>query len=98
MCPLRRVASASPDLGYEGVHHRSALVRRYYSAGNILWTRQFDSPSFDQAWGVAADAAGAVYVAGWTDRGFGQKCWAHQPGGGGMKKTSAIHVVHVRLL
>lgn len=40
-----------------------AFFRRYDSAGNELWTRQFGGPSFDFARGAGVDATGA-YVAG----------------------------------
>jgi len=42
-----------------------AFLRRYDANGNELWTRQFGTPSVDQALAVAADATG-VYVAGST--------------------------------
>src|SRR5262245_3168745 len=43
-----------------------AFVRKYDSAGNVLWTRQFGSPSFDSASRIAADQAGNVAVVGTT--------------------------------
>src|SRR5262245_7281702 len=42
-----------------------ALVRKFDSAGSVVWTRQFGSSGSDYANGVAANAAG-VYVAGYT--------------------------------
>jgi hypothetical protein len=44
-----------------------AFVRRYDASGNELWTRQFGSPSLDQATSVAVGDAGEVYVVGYTD-------------------------------
>src|SRR5207247_2598694 len=41
------------------------FVRKYDSAGNDVWTRQFGSFGSDQATGIAADASG-VYVSGFT--------------------------------
>ena len=40
-----------------------AFVRKYDALGNEVWTRQFGSSGFDQAFGVAVDA-GHVYVTG----------------------------------
>jgi hypothetical protein len=43
-----------------------AFVRKYDTAGNELWTRQFGSEGLDQASAVTADATG-VYVVGTTE-------------------------------
>ncbi len=43
-----------------------AFVRKYSSAGAVLWTRQFGTASDDYAYSVAADGSGDVYVAGYT--------------------------------
>jgi hypothetical protein len=42
-----------------------AFVRRYNADGDVMWTRQFGSPSTDEAFAVAATADG-IYVAGDT--------------------------------
>jgi hypothetical protein len=44
-----------------------SFVRKFDSAGNVLWTRQFGSLGDDKANGMAVDSAGSVYVAGQTD-------------------------------
>ena len=44
-----------------------AFVRSYDSGGEIRWTRQFGTGSWDYAEGVAADASGNVYVVGSTE-------------------------------
>jgi hypothetical protein len=44
-----------------------AFVRKYDAAGTLLWTRQFGSSSFDDAFGVAVDTGGNVLVAGYTN-------------------------------
>ncbi len=44
-----------------------AFVRKYDTAGNEVWTRQFGSSSGDVPNGIAVDAAGQSYVAGETD-------------------------------
>jgi hypothetical protein len=41
-------------------------VRKYDSAGNILWTRQLGTAGHDDAVGLTTDEAGAVYVTGTT--------------------------------
>ena len=48
-----------------------AFVTKYDTNGNKVWTRQFGSSASDAAEGVAADAAGNVYVGGHTDGSFG---------------------------
>jgi hypothetical protein len=45
-----------------------AFVRKYDTAGNLEWTRQFGGPNHDQATTVKIDAAGDVYVAGQIDQ------------------------------
>jgi uncharacterized repeat protein (TIGR01451 family) len=47
-----------------------AFVRKYGADGNVLWTRQFGTPTFDYAEALTAGADG-VYVAGqtWGDLG-----------------------------
>jgi len=53
----------------EGVNSGAvdAFVRSYNSDGEIRWTRQFGTSSWDQAESVATDASGNVYVAGRTE-------------------------------
>ena len=43
-----------------------AFIRKYDSSGNVVWTRQFGTQGFDQAFAVAVDSTG-VYVAGLTN-------------------------------
>jgi WD40 repeat protein len=40
-----------------------AVLRRYDANGTVIWTRQFGSAGFDEAFGVAADGAGGAYIA-----------------------------------
>ena len=42
-----------------------AFLRKYDTAGNVVWTRQFGTSAGEEARGVAADSSG-VYVAGHT--------------------------------
>ena len=46
-------------------------VAKYDAAGNELWRRQFGTVEYDFASGVAADAAGNVYIAGSTNGSLG---------------------------
>lgn len=55
-------ALAGPSAGL-----RDAFLRKYDSSGHSLWTRQLGSNKDDWAYGVAADVAGNIYVAGFTD-------------------------------
>jgi hypothetical protein len=44
-----------------------AFVRKYANGGKLLWTRQFGTPGADEAFAVAVDNRGGVYVVGLTD-------------------------------
>ncbi|MBW6454623.1 MAG: SBBP repeat-containing protein [Trueperaceae bacterium] len=44
-----------------------AFVRKYDASGNVLWTRQFGSSSYDVARRVAVDGSGDVLVVGGTE-------------------------------
>ncbi len=46
-----------------------AFVRKYDTAGNEVWTRQFGTSSFDAANGVSVDSTG-IYVVGYTQDTF----------------------------
>jgi hypothetical protein len=46
------------------------FVRKYDSAGNLLWTRTFGSSEFSVATRVVVEVLGSVYVAGWTSGTF----------------------------
>ncbi len=46
------------------------FVAKYDSAGVKQWTRQLGTASYDEAQGVATDASGNVYVAGYTSGGL----------------------------
>lgn len=43
-----------------------AFIRKYKPNGREVWTRQFGTPSYDEAFGVSSGSAG-VYVSGYTD-------------------------------
>ena len=44
-----------------------AFIRAYDTDGNLRWTRQFGTSSFDAANGIATDANGNLYTTGTTD-------------------------------
>ena len=46
-----------------------AFLRKYNTAGKVLWTRQFGTAGTDEGYGVAVDDSG-VYVTGQTDGTF----------------------------
>jgi hypothetical protein len=43
-----------------------AFARKYDANGTVTWTRQFGTPGFDEALGVAVSPSGDVYVVGST--------------------------------
>src|SRR5262249_27173838 len=43
-----------------------AYVAKYDSSGGLQWSNQFGTANHDQAYGIAADGAGSVYVTGST--------------------------------
>jgi hypothetical protein len=51
--------------GQTSLRASDAFVRKYDSAGNEIWTRQFGTRNFDYALGISVDGSG-VYVAGYT--------------------------------
>jgi hypothetical protein len=48
-----------------------AWVARYDKNGNSVWIQQFGTSDFDQAYGIASDGAGSVYVTGVTQGSLG---------------------------
>ena len=44
----------------------NAFVRKYDSAGNVIWTRQLESSEWSKSTSVSADRLGNVYIAGYT--------------------------------
>jgi hypothetical protein len=57
-----------------------AWIRKYSARGVLRWTQQFGTRRGDVAFGLAADAAGAVYVAGWLG---GEYTFLRRYGSGG---------------
>jgi len=49
---------------------QDALLLKYDSAGNLLWSRQFGTAVFDTINGVSADPLGNVYLSGSTQGGL----------------------------
>ncbi|MFO1153540.1 MAG: SBBP repeat-containing protein [Rhodospirillales bacterium] len=48
-----------------------AWVAKYDATGRLQWKRQLGTDGWDQAFGVATDAAGNVYLTGYTDGSLG---------------------------
>jgi len=76
--------------GQTSAGRSDVFLRRYDTAGNELWTRQFGSDVVDTGYGVAVDGQGGVYVAGSINfQGFvrrydaaGGQVWDRQFGSG----------------
>jgi hypothetical protein len=61
------VGSSYGNLGGTNAGFGDAIVAKYDSAGNLLWTRELGSSVEDAAFGVCADAADNVFITGYTD-------------------------------
>lgn len=48
-----------------------AFLRKYNSAGSLMWSRQFGTSSYDFGDSVSTDTAGNVYISGRTDGSLG---------------------------
>ncbi len=59
------------SLGGPSAGLNDAWLARYDSAGNVLWTRQLGTSSFDYAYAVAPDGASGVYMSGLTGGSLG---------------------------
>ena len=59
------------SLGGANLGPYDAWVAKYDAAGRVLWMRQLGTETYDDAYGVATDAAGNVYLTGWTDGSLG---------------------------
>lgn len=59
------------SLGGANAGLRDALVTKYDSQGQLLWTKQFGSSSFDTVYGVATDKQGNFYLSGTTEGDLG---------------------------
>jgi hypothetical protein len=59
--------STEGDLGDSGpLGGRDGLLVKFDGAGNLQWTRQFGTNTFDDTFGLAIDSSGDVYVSGET--------------------------------
>lgn len=55
-------ATPNPRLGFDDI-----FLRKYDSAGHLLWTRQLGSTGEDTPNGIALDSSGSAYIVGVTD-------------------------------
>ena len=54
---------------HNNVSYWDFLTIKYDSDGNVIWDKNYDGGEDDRAKGVAVDASGFVYVAGYSDNG-----------------------------
>lgn len=74
-----------------------AFIRKYDSAGNLLWSRQFGTANSDVAYAVTADSSGA-YVAGSVGGSLGGQTGAGLSDAFLVKYDTAGNVVWTRLV
>jgi hypothetical protein len=56
--------------GQTSIGQGDGFLRKYDPAGEEIWTRQFGTSGGDNAWALAVDSAGNIYVAGDTEGTF----------------------------
>ena len=56
--------------GNTNAGHADLFLVKYDNTGSRQWARQHGTHTTDEAYGVATDASGNVYVAGWTSGGL----------------------------
>jgi hypothetical protein len=54
------------SLGGPSAGKTDAFLAKYDASGNLLWTRQMGTPSYDYGYSVALDACGNAYIGGYT--------------------------------
>jgi hypothetical protein len=52
-------------------HPKAAFLAKYCAAGALRWKRQLGTSESDEAWGVATNEDGNVYIAGQTEGSLG---------------------------
>jgi len=60
------ITSGSLDGPNAGVNNDDVFVRKYDEDGDLIWGRQFGTQAGEIVYGLAVDAAGNVYVGGFT--------------------------------
>jgi hypothetical protein len=60
------VGTTDTSLGGPWAGANDAFVAKYDGDGNLVWTRQLGTPSYDDGLGISADALGNVFVSGDT--------------------------------
>ena len=54
-------------MGQDSIGSGDPFLAKLDSSGNILWIRQFGTPDWDDAYGLAIDKSGMAYIGGQTD-------------------------------
>jgi hypothetical protein len=62
--------------GFTNQGGEDAVVRKFDSFGNTLWTWQFGTSGTDRAWAAAFDSTGELVVGGWTQGALPGHTWA----------------------
>jgi len=60
------------DLGGSNVGNTDAFLSKFNSSGNVVWTTQIGTSSYDGSFSVALDAVGNVYISGETGGDLGE--------------------------
>jgi hypothetical protein len=61
------------SLGGPNAGSYDALLSKYDTAGNLLWSRQIGTAEYDTSRGVAVDSSGNAYICGYTLGNLGSK-------------------------
>lgn len=61
------VGGTTGSIGTPNIGSRDALIAKYDSQGDLLWTKQFGTSSFDTVYSIATDNQGSSYIAGITE-------------------------------
>ncbi len=59
------------SLGGPNAGNADAFLIKYNSVGNVLWSRQIGTWTYDRSWSVAVDALGNAYISGYTGGSLG---------------------------
>lgn len=63
--------STDGSLGGPSAGNADAFLTKYDSAGNLLWSRQIGTSTYDETHGVGVDGPGNVFISGFTSGNIG---------------------------